>query len=167
MKRLSVLLSALVLSGVLLSACGNSVANDPASVVQGMFQALQTKNISAMQSLACAEERDQIANKFNPAGSVTGVTDSQKALDAVSIAITNLTVAKTSESGDHAVVNVKGIMTMTIDRDKLAAMMKSGGADDAKIANSLDLMQTMFGAGLPMDYEVDVIKENGKWVFCD
>ena len=67
MKRLSVLLSALVLSGVLLSACGNSVANDPASVVQGMFQALQTKNISAMQSLTCAEERSAVELKGNDA----------------------------------------------------------------------------------------------------
>ncbi len=166
MKRLSVVAAVVLVLSVLLTACGGGAAADPAGVVQGMMQALQNKQMDQVANFVCAAQRDKVIAQFNPATSLGSGVDSAKALDAMTIAMKDMTYTKTSDTGSAAVVHVKGTMTINFDQAKMTALMKAAGQDDATIQQSLGLVSSMFSSGIPIDNDLNLVQENGKWVVC-
>ena len=165
MKRLSVIVAVILIFSTVLAACGGAPA-DPVCAVQGMFQALTNKQMDQVPNFVCAAQRDAVVAQFNPAGSLGTGVDPKAALDAMTIALKDATYTKTSETGDKAVVHMKGTMTIAFDQAKMTALLKATGQDDATISQSLGFVAAMFAAGLPIDNDVNLIKENGKWVVC-
>ncbi len=173
MKRLSVFVVAILVLSALLSACGGGAASDPAGVVKDMMQAVTQKDLNKVADFACAAQKDQIKNAFNPAGAfnVPGM-DVQKVLDAMTIGFSNAEYNKVSESGDKASVQVKGKMTITIDKEKFkgifAAVLKAQGQDatDQMVSGLIDQFATQFEQGQDVNNTVNLVKENGKWVVC-
>jgi hypothetical protein len=64
-------------------------------------------------------------------------------------------------------------MQINFDKDKLKAVMKDAMAasgesiSDEELDMALGMMEGMLGAGVPLDEEMTLIKEDGKWVICD
>ena len=170
MKRLSVVLVGMVILGVVLSACGGASGSDPTSAVKDVFQAMQDKKFDTIGNYVCAAQRDQIVASLNPASSLASGLgsglDPAKVLDAMTITLENMEYTKVSESGTNAVVHVKGTMSLKFDKDKLSALMKSAGTDDASVQAALGMMDSMLGSGFPMDNDLNVVNEGGKWLVC-
>jgi major membrane immunogen (membrane-anchored lipoprotein) len=166
MKRLSVVVAVVLVLSVLLTACGGGAAADPAGVVQGLMQAMQNKQMDQLPNFVCAAQRDSVVAQFNPASSLGSGIDSAKALDAMTIVMKDMTYAKTSETATAAVVHVKGTMSINFDTAKMTALMKAAGQDDATIQQSMGMVSTLFAAGIPIDNDMNLVKENGKWLVC-
>lgn len=173
MKRLSILVVIVMVLGVLLSACGGGAASDPAGVVKDMMQAVTNKQFDKVADFACAAQKDQIKNAFNPAGALGAAgIDVNKMLDAMTISFSNADITKVSESGDKATVQVKGTLSIKVDREKfksfLADVMKAQGqtVSDDMLNTVLDQAASQFEKGQDINSQVDVVKENGKWLVC-
>ena len=175
MKRLSVVLIAVIVMSALLSACGSggAAAGDPVSALKDAMQAVVDKKFDKLAELTCAAKRDQVKDTFNPATALgaTGV-DTAKVLDAMTISLKDPTYTKVSEEGDKAVVQFKGTMTMKFDMDKFKAIMKDVLAaqgqtvSDAELDAGLTMITGQLEQGQEVDQKIDMVKENGKWLMC-
>jgi hypothetical protein len=173
MKRLSVLVVAILVLSALLSACGGGAASDPAGVVKDMMQAVTNKQFDKIADFACAAQKDQIKNALDPASQLgaTGI-DVNKMLDAMTISFSNADISKVSESGDKATVQVKGKLAIKVDREKfksfLADVMKAQGQtlSDDMLNTVLDQAASQFENGQDINSQVDMVRENGKWLVC-
>jgi len=174
MKRLSVVMVVVFVLSALLTACGGgAAASEPVGVVQAAMQSVVDKKFDQLASMTCAAQKDKVAQTFNPAGALGAAgVDATKILDAMTISLQNPEYTKVSEEGDKAVVQMKGKMSIKFDKEKLKVVMKdvlkAQGQDvsDEQLTAGLDMIAGQMEQGQDLDQKVDVIKENGKWVFC-
>ena len=174
MKRISVLITVLIVMGVLLTACGGgSSGADPVGAVKDLMQAVQDKKFDTLGNLVCAAQKDALTKTFDPSASLGGTGIDVKAmLDAMTISTSGVEYTKKSESGDNAVVAIKGNMTVKIDRAKfkpiLQQILKAQGQDvsDEQLNQFMDLAAGQFESGQDLSQDMVVVKENGKWVVC-
>ena len=176
MKRLSVVMVMIFVLSALLTACGGgggAAANDPVGAVKAAMQAVVDKNFDQLAEMTCAAQKDKVKQTFNPAGALGAAgVDAAKILDAMTITMQNAEYTKVSEEGDKAVVQMKGTLSLKFDKEKLKVVMqevlKAQGQDvtDEQLAAGLDMLAGQMEQGQDMDQKVDVVKENGKWVFC-
>jgi hypothetical protein len=175
MKRLSVVLIAVIVMSALLSACGGggAAAADPTSALKDAMQAVVDKNFDKLAELTCAAKRAEVKDTFNPATALgaTGV-DSAKILDAMTIALKDPTYSKVSEEGDKAVVQFKGTMAMKFDMAKFKVIMKEvlsaqgQTVTDAELDAGLAMIAGQLEQGQELDQKIDMVKEGGKWLMC-
>ena len=174
MKRLSLTLIALVVLSVVLTACGGgAAASDQAAVVKAAMTAVTEKNFDKLSEYVCAAQKDKVAQAFNPAGALAGAgVDAKKILDAMTIKLENSEFTKISESGDKAEVQMKGKLTIAVDKEKFKAVMvdiaKAQGQDlpADQMDQVLDMVVGQFSQGMDLDEKVAVVKEGGKWLMC-
>ena len=174
MKRLSVVMIVIVILSTVLAACGGgAAASDPADVVKSAMAAVTEKNFDKLSEFVCAAQKDKVAQAFNPAGALASAgVDPKKILDAMTIKMENTEFTKTSESGDKAEVQMKGKMTISVDREKFKAVMaeiaKAQGQDlpADQMEPILDMVIGQFSQGVDLDEKVAVVKEGGKWLMC-
>ena len=174
MKRLSLILIALVMLSVALTACGGGAASDPAAVVKAAMGAITEKNFDKLTEYVCAAKKDEVQQAFNPAGALAGGTgiDPKKILDAMTIKLENGEFTKISESGDKAEVQMKGKLTISVDKEKFKTVMveiaKASGQDlpAEQMDQVLDMVIGQFSQGTDLNEQVAVVKEGGKWLMC-
>ena len=174
MKRISVLISVLIVMGVLLTACGGgSSGADPVSAVKDLMQAVQDKKFDTIGTLVCAAQKDAVTKTFDPSAALSGSgIDAKAMLDAMTITMSNVEYTQKSVTGDNAVVSLKGTMNIKIDRDKfkpiLQQILKSTGQDasDALVNQVMDQALSSLEKGTDLAQDMVVVKENGKWVVC-
>lgn len=161
------------------AACGGSGGggggNTPEGAVNNVINAMKAKNFSAIAPMICAAKRDEISKKLDIttslASSAPGL-DRQKLLDAMTFDFKDLSVTKVSESGDTAVVAVKGSLAITLDpakaRDIVKAILSAGGKTptDAEIDALLPTMIDALSKGTPINSQGDVVREGGTWLLC-
>ena len=176
MKRLSVVMVMIFVLSALLTACGGggTAASDPVGVVKAAMQTVVDKKFDHLAAMTCAAQKDKVAQGFNPAGALgaTGV-DATKILDAMTISLQNPEYTKVSEDANSAVVQMKGTLSIKFDKDKLKVVMqdvlKAQGqtnVTDAQLTAGLDALAGQMEQGQTLDQKVNVVKENGQWVFC-
>jgi hypothetical protein len=175
MKRLSIVMVVIFVLSALLAGCGGggAAANDPAGTVKAAMQAVVDKKFDQLADMTCAAQKDKVKQTFNPAGALGAAgVDATKILDAMTISMQNAEYTKVSEEGDKAVVQMKGTLSIKFDKEKLKTVMKdvlkAQGQDvtDEQLSAGLDMLAGQMEQGQSMDQKVDVVKENGKWVFC-
>jgi predicted small secreted protein len=173
MKRISVLIAVLIVISILLTACGGSSGADPVSAVKDLMQAVQDKKFDQLGNLVCAAQKDALIKTFDPSASLGGSGIDVKAmLDAMIISTSGIEYTKKSESGDKAVVAIKGNMTLKIDRAKfkpiLQQILKAQGQDvtDEQLNQFMDMAASSLEKGQDLSQDMAVVKENGKWVVC-
>ncbi len=173
MKRISVVLATLIVFGLLLSACGGAGGGDPVSVVKDMMRAVQDERFDAIADFVCAAEKEAITSQFDFRQAYGGSAENaQKMLDAIAFDLSGLTYEKTSESGDKAVVSVKGKLVAKVDREKIksviADLLTAEGmpTDDATVNQSIDLVAGQFESGQDISTDFDLVKEGGAWKIC-
>jgi hypothetical protein len=174
MKRLSVVMIAVIVLSTLLAACGGGVASDPVGVAKAAMQAVVDEKFDQLAELTCAAQKDKVKQSFNLAGAfgASGV-DAAKILDTMTISFQNPEYAKVSEEGDKAVVQIKGKMLIKFDREKLKPILKEvlkargqQNTEDDVLNVQLDMIEIQSAQGQDMDEKVNIVKENGKWAFC-
>lgn len=179
MKRFRIALVAMTL-GVVLSvgACSGSpaAANDPTGTVTAALSAVNSGGVAKLTDFACAARKADIANAFG-GGSLAQLEQAGlKAADvfnALSLTFENVKATEVSRTATAAKVHVTGSMKMTFDKDKFKALMKTVlttqglPADDATIDAALTAMSAQMSQAQPVDEDIDVVNEGGKWLICD
>lgn len=160
---------------VAVAACSGGGGGDPTSTVKDMVNLVETKQFAKVADLACAAEKDSIAEQFDfssaLAGGLQGV-DAKAITDAMTIKFDGVGYKELEKSADKAKVQLTGTLKMSIDKAKMTDLVKQALAaqnlpvDDATIASMLDAMVGSFEQGQPIDSSVDLVLENGKWVVC-
>lgn len=175
------LLMVVLLAAVLVACGGGSAGNQaPVDVVKSAWQAIEKMDIDAAQQYVCQAQREEFAQEFDLSGGFGELVgagdadvDTEAILDAMQINMEDMEYEEISQEGDEAVVNVQGTMKIDFDTDKLKAVMKDAMAasgesvSDEELDMALGMMEGMLGAGVPLDEEMTLIKEDGKWVICD
>lgn len=177
MKRLSAVVVLMIVLSALLAACGgggSGASGDPVGVVKAAMQAVTDKKFDQLAELTCAAQKDKVKTTFDPASALgaTGV-DVNKILDAMTISFQNPEYTKVSEDADKAVVQMKGKLSIKFDKEKLKAVMKDvlaaqgqASVTDDQLNAGLDALASQMEQGQDLNQSVNVVKENGKWLFC-
>lgn len=176
MKRLNVLFVMLFVLSVVLTACGGGASADPTSTVKAALDAVVNKQFDKLVDYSCAAKKDEVASQLNPAAQLANAgmdeATTKQLLDSMNITLTGAEFTKVSEEGDKAQVQMKGMLTMKFDREKLkavvTALLKAQGMDasDEIVNQALDQVAGQLEQGQAIDNKVDLVKENGKWVIC-
>lgn len=96
----------LILTGVLLAACGQSSAGEPAKTVEAYWQALVAKDSAALSSLSCADFEQEALTTMD-------------SFNAVSVTLNDLACTTTSTEGDAAVVDCTGTIVASYGTENL------------------------------------------------
>ncbi len=174
MKRISMLVLVALLLGLMLAACGGGAAgSDPTATVKDLMQAVADKKLDKIADYACADKKDEIAKQFDFASALGGSgLDPQKVMDLMTISFSNAEYNKVSESGDKATVHMKANLSIKIDKEKFKAVvqdvLKAQGQDlpADQLGPLVDSAAAQLENGQTIDNNVELIKENGKWVVC-
>lgn len=165
---------------VSLAGCGGGIGaanqGDPSGAVKGAFEAAQSGGVAKLAEFACAAKKDEIANMFG-GGDVGGLgalgLNADEVMGAMKMEFKDIQTTEKSRTGDNAVVNVKGTMTITMDPTKMRDLMKKAmeaqgqPVDDATLDGIMTSMAGSLSQSQPLDEDVAVVQENGKWVICE
>ena len=168
--------AALIIS---LAGCGGGIGaanqGDPSGAVKGAFEAAQSGGVAKLAEFACAAKKDEIAGMFS--GDVGGLgalgLNADEVMGAMKMEFKDIQTTEKSRTGDNAVVNVKGTMTVTMDPAKMRELMKKAmeaqgqPVDDAMLDGIMTSMAGSLSQSQPLDEDVAVVQENGKWVICE
>jgi hypothetical protein len=168
---------ALLLSGVVLlvAACGGAAStNDPSGAVQAALGAA-SGGITKLADFTCAAKKNDVTDAFGASslsqlqGAGVNMND---LFGAVSIKFENVTTKETSKSDSAATVHMTADMTISFDKDKMKALMKTvlqaqgQPVDDAALDNLMAMMSTQLSQSQKLDEDVSVVNEGGKWLLC-
>jgi hypothetical protein len=167
--------------GLVVSACGGSSGGgggssaDPAGAVNLLVTTMVARQWDKIPALLCTAKRDELAAKFDLSKAMSAApsgVDTGSILQSLTLAVKDLVVTKKSESGDNAVVSVKGSLTMSMPDDKLKDYVKvlmgqSGQTPtDEQINQMLTVVKDGLAKGTAIDSDVDVVKEGSAWLVC-
>jgi hypothetical protein len=171
----SAVIAAVLIVGV--AGCGGGIANqsDPAGAVKAGLDATQSGGITKLADYTCAAKKGEIANLFG-AESLSNLTaagvDVNEVFGAVKFDFKDVQTSEVSRSGESAVVHLSGTMNVSIDEAKMRDVMKKvmeaqGQAiDDATLDMVIGAMTTQLAQPTPIDEDVTVVQEGGKWLIC-
>jgi hypothetical protein len=163
---------------VVLAACSGAggPTSDPAGSVKAAFDAAASGGLAKLDDFACAAQKGKLAEAF---GGASGAGPLESAgvnmtdmLNAMTVKFDNVTTKESSRTDTNATVHVTGNMTITVDPVKfkpiLKAMMAAQGApvDDATIDAAMTAMSSTLSKSQPLDQDVKVVNEGGKWLIC-
>lgn len=158
------------------AACSGAADASPKGVVEQALRHVENKDTEALTALACAARRDEIAEQFDLTGGLAGALpidiDTDALLDAIEIDASKVVATEKSVDGDAAVVGLVGTIGITIDedafKDVMRAFAESQGIeiDDAQL-NTMLLMLGRFTEAIPLDLDVDLVREDGAWKICE
>jgi hypothetical protein len=103
----------------------------------------------------------------------TAAEEEMAILEAFEFKTSDMKYEEKSKDDDKAVVTVSGKISLEINADKLKEAVKeqAEAAGEEVSDEDLDFFVDMFTSGMGDEVEfeedLDVIKEDGKWVVCD
>ena len=155
---------------------GGGSQSDPASAVKSAMDAAQSGGIAKLADYTCAAKKGDIASLFGGAGTTGGLGALGLTADdiagAMKMEFKDIQTTETSKSGNNATVHIKGTMTITMDPTKMRDLMKKVLQAQGQPADDVTLNAMMAGLAAspttsqPLDEDVAVVQENGKWVLC-
>jgi hypothetical protein len=171
----SAVIAAVLVLGVV--GCGGGIANqsEPAGAVKAALDATQSGGITKLADYACAAKKGDIANLFG-GESVSSLTalgvDPNEVFGAVKFEFKDVQTSEVSRTGESAVVRLNGTMNISIDAAKMRDVMKrvveaqGQPVDDATLDMVIAGMTSQLSQPQPIDEEVTVVQEGGKWLIC-
>jgi len=172
----SAVIAAVLMLGVV--GCGGAPGantDDPAGAVTAALAAAQSGGVTKLADYACAAQKDEIANMFGGGGlgSLTGLgVNADDIFNAMKMEFKDVKATEKSRTGDSAVVSLTGTMTITVDPAKMREIMKQMLAaqgqpvDDATLDIAMGAMASQLSQTQPLNSDVPVVKEGGKWLIC-
>ena len=167
----------MLLGAVLLvvAACGGTPStSDPSGAVQAALSAA-SGGITKLADFTCAAKKDDITAAFG-AGSLSqlqgaGVNPTDL-FNAMSIKFDNVTTKDVSKSATNATVHMTADMTISFDKDKMRAIMKTviaaqgQAVDDSTLDTVMGMMASQLTKSQKIDEDIAVVNEGGKWLLC-
>ena len=173
MKSRKLLCVGLLAVALILAACGGGSGGDePTDVVKKVAKAMQELDIDETSKYYCKEMAEELNEGLDLGGVEDMGIDPDEMLEAFKIKMDDMKYEEKSKSGDSAIVRITGKIGMEFDTDKLKSIMKKVlEAEGEKVSDEdLEMVVDMFGKfggqEIPVDAEVELIKEDGDWVVC-
>lgn len=163
---------------IAVAGCGGTGASqsEPAGAVKAAMDAAQSGGIAKMADYACAAQKDNIEGLFGGGGlgslESLGISADDLAA-AMKMEFKDIQTTEKSKSGNNAVVHVKATMTITLDPAKMRELMKKvmeaqgTPVDDAMLDTIISGMSSQLTQTEPIDDDVAVVQEGGKWLLCE
>jgi hypothetical protein len=159
-----------------LAGCGGGGGTgDPSSAVKSALDAAQSGGITKLADYACAAKKGDVENMFGGSG-MSGLTElglsSDEVFAAMKIEFKDIQTTEKSKTGDAAVVHVTGNMVITVDPAKMRELMKKAMSaqgqtvDDATLDAVIASMAGSLSQTQPLDEDIPVVQEGGKWLIC-
>jgi len=175
-RCIAALAFALVLA---LGACSSTPAggtNDPSSTVQTALTAMSTGGIGKVADFVCAAKKNDLLSAFGQSSGTEVFTQAgikpEELFAAMSMSVANVVVKETAKTDTTATVHVTGDQTITLDKDKMRAIMKtiltSQGkpADDTTLDAVMTAMAGQMTQAQKLDEDLHLVNEGGKWLIC-
>jgi flagellar biosynthesis GTPase FlhF len=152
---------------------------EPVDVAKNVMQAVEEDRYDRVADLVCAAHRKEIIKSLDFgtifAAKLGSTIDRRVFLDALTPKLSNIRFEELRRSDNEVVLRVKGRFEFQIsDREKLkiviATMLRSQGSSNVE-QSTIDQVTDSFikdppPLGVDFDYETSVIKENGRWLYC-
>jgi hypothetical protein len=183
-SRLGRLIAGLVIAATV-AACGGGggggggpSGSDPTATVRDMMATVTAGNYDKIADYACAAQKEQISQQFNPSG-LLGGDYSQLGFTAADLkevfkfTVSGLDVKEKSKDATTAVVSMTGMMKIDINKDKFKALMKKAleaagqPVDDATLNMAMSGFDTLAGKEQDISSDISLVNEGGKWLVCN
>jgi len=164
-----------VVVALTLAACGGGGGSEePGEVVRKVVNAMTTMDFEGASEFVCADQRTEFQGVLTEGFAELEEMglDPDELLDAFMIDLKDMKYETQSEDGDKAVVKVTGSLSLDFDTEKLKSFFKQAAeaagqpVSDAELDMVVNIFNAMGGQESPLDANVDVVKEDGKWVVC-
>ena len=179
--RTGFLATALAAVALVAAACsggpGGGNTNDPVGTVNAAIAAAESGSFTALTEYMCQASKDDVTSAFGGGGDLGDLAgagiDPDELFDAVKFDFQDQTVTEVSRSDTEATVHLKGNMAMTFDpeamRNIVKQILEAQGieANDQMIDLAMSTMEQQLSQTQPIDTDMKVIQENGKWVMCE
>ena len=115
MKRVSLLVSLMLVASIVLAACGGAGGGgSPSATAKSWIEALTKFDFAAVKNLTCESQRAAIDSIQSSLESSTGGVDLSELLAQMKFDLSGLTFAESNVSGNAATVTVSGKMKVTV-----------------------------------------------------
>lgn len=181
-SRIGRLMAGFVIAATV-AACGGGggggpSGSDPTATVRDMMATVTAGNYDKIADYACAAQKDEITQQFDPSGLLGGDAGSLGLTAAdlkqvIKFTVSGLDVKEKSKDATTAVVSMTGKMKITIDKEKFKELMKktleAAGqpADDATLNLAMGMFDSLAGEEQDISSDVSLLNEGGKWLICD
>jgi hypothetical protein len=163
-----------------LAACTGAPAggstDTPAGALNAAIAAAESNGLDAMVDFACEARKGDIAEAFGGGGGMEGLAalgiDPNELFDAMKVDFQDVTTTETSSTDTEATVHIKGKMLITLEEAKMREILKKVLEAQGQPTNDqvLDGAMQMLGGQLSqtqdLDEDVQIVKDNGKWLVC-
>ena len=157
---------------------GGPSGSDPTATVKDMMATVTAGNYDKIADYACAAQKEQITQQFDPSGFLGGDTGSlgltaADLKEVVKFSVSGLDVKEKSKDATTAVVSMAGKMKITIDKEKFKALMKKAleaagqPADDATLNLAMGMVDSFASEEQDISSDVSLVNEGGKWLVCE
>jgi hypothetical protein len=179
-RRVTVIVLAAVTAATLGACAPAADTSGPAAVVTQAVDLLARKDLDGLRGLACAGQEDMLKDQLGAAGmgdllasgeQIFPGLDMQALVDAISVDVKELKPGEASIEGDTAEVPVSGTVTVTFDKAAMTPILKKvleqqgTTMTDDQLSALLDSLEA-YGADLPVDQTLQLVRENGAWKIC-
>jgi len=143
----------------------------PKDVVTAFLNEVAAKNMDKAIEYVCKSQKDQAKQSFDFAklaessAAIPGM-DPTDLVKALKIEFQNLVVTEKDNASDKATVHVSATLKISIDKEILKTALTASGMDAATIDTALQTMGSTLEFTQPMDSDLQLIQEDGKWAIC-
>jgi hypothetical protein len=147
----------------------------PVDVVRSLMDAVEQLDTETASEYFCAgyatQLEDELKDGFGESEAMGLDLDDLAA--ALKLEVRDVTYEEVGREDGQAVVRIVGSMKVEFDTEQLKAIVKAGAEaqgqtlSDEEVALFVTMFSAMATQEFPLDGDVELIKENGKWVVCD
>ena len=140
MKRISLVVSVVLVASVVMGACGGAGGAGAAGAAKAWFEAIAQLDLNKVKDLTCDKEKAALEQAFSfLGGAASGETDLEALKELFQIDVSGLKYEEKNVSGNTATVHISGVL-------KVSAF---GQSQDQNV-----------------DEDVPVVNEGGAWKVC-
>jgi hypothetical protein len=169
----------LALMGAVALGCSGApspAADDPKATVQAALDAAESGGLARLSDFACAAQRENIASIFAGGGQLAPLAsagiDLQAFMSTISFRFDNVALGEPKVDGDRATVRMNGALTASIDearmKEVIRPLLQAQGlaVTDQMLDTMMQALTTQLGQGRTIDEELQLVRENGRWLIC-
>ena len=145
-----------------------AAADSPAAAVNQLFDASESGDYEAIDTLVCEAERAAVREMLDPGEAM----DMAEARELVTFRLDDRDVSVVDQDGEEATVKVTGTMSIDVEEGQLEAVAvalleaEMGEPSDEDVEMMLPFIEMALTQSVPMDEELTVIVVDGEWVVC-
>jgi predicted small secreted protein len=168
------LLFVVVLLSLILAACGGGGGGDgdPVDVAKKVVEAIADLDTDEAKKYICSQHQADLpdaAAEFAELG-----VDPDEIGEIIQIEMSDMKYEEKSKDGDKAVVHVSGKVSFNVDAEKLKPIIKKLAEEQLGMELGDDMLDPMIeemlaemGGEEVFEGDVNLVKEDGKWLICD